>query len=666
MGRKIRQEVETHFTSKDDVSSSAQQIGGNLKALALKFGPLAAAIGLAVGAAAAFKAALDKTVAIIRVSVQAVADQAVSLKQLSDSLDLSTQAMQGFSFAGQKVGVDSRDLGLAIQRMTRRIGEAAKGGGEAKKEMEALGLPIEALAKLKPEEQFFAIADALEHVGGQSAKLATAFKFFDSEGARPVLAVLAEGSDALKEQFRRAEELGGVFSDDLVRSGIAFKKSQVEMKTAVGGLGDEIATVFLPIATDAVQTLADFVSENRATIREAAEGMGRHITAALDGIKTFLDDHGAEFLQLLGAWAEIAGTVTELTLKVVTETAESIAETVSWWDALTKSLGALGGAAANLAAGPGVEVDISGVPDEVRDGALAARLAEVTEELEKARALLAEPMPVAGTVGAPVGFERPLPMPELEVGMPTLPEPGKIDDLQSRFGSLKDAVRDFGIEAVASTLEVDAAIQQIGKRAQGVFVGEFSRALQGMARAISITLVKTWGDMKSWKERANAIWRSFTDEVIAMLIRLIAKLLIAAGLQAILGFANFKAVAQLGQVLGLLKAPAEGAMFGGLTDTVARRGGGSRLGDAFALPVQAGEAILTRPTVRRLGRDSIASLNAGAQPLPAPGPEAILGGRTVVVIQNHVRTILGSREEGMALARGVLDYAEEQGFLGVA
>lgn len=109
--------------------------------------------------------------------------------------------------ANQTAGMTDGQLNKSLQRMTRRISEAADGTGEARAVIAELGLDARALEQMRPEAAFAHISDAMQDVDGQSDRLRMAFKLFDSEGAS-LANTLAVGSEGLREYQAEAEELG--------------------------------------------------------------------------------------------------------------------------------------------------------------------------------------------------------------------------------------------------------------------------------------------------------------------------------------------------------------------------------------------------------------------------------------------------------------------------
>ena len=68
------------------------------------------------------------------------------LGKTADKLGLGVQQLEQLRFAAEKTGVSSDTLDMALQRMVRRVNEAAHGTGEAKNAIAEMGLSAKALA----------------------------------------------------------------------------------------------------------------------------------------------------------------------------------------------------------------------------------------------------------------------------------------------------------------------------------------------------------------------------------------------------------------------------------------------------------------------------------------------------------------------------------------
>lgn len=127
--------------------------------------------------------------------------------KFADRIGISTEALTQLRYASELTGVGSKNLDMAMQRMTRRIEEAAQGSGTAAPALKQLGLDAEQLGKMTPDEQLKVLADSFKDVESQSERVALAFKLFDSGGVGMVN-MLANGSEGLNAMAAEADSLG--------------------------------------------------------------------------------------------------------------------------------------------------------------------------------------------------------------------------------------------------------------------------------------------------------------------------------------------------------------------------------------------------------------------------------------------------------------------------
>lgn len=127
--------------------------------------------------------------------------------KFADRIGISTEALSQLRYASELTGVGAKSLDMSLQRMTRRIQEAAQGSGEAKAAIKDLGLDAQALGKMTPDQQLYSLADAFSEVDDQSERVRLSFKLFDSEGVAMVN-LLAGGAKGLAEMTAEADALG--------------------------------------------------------------------------------------------------------------------------------------------------------------------------------------------------------------------------------------------------------------------------------------------------------------------------------------------------------------------------------------------------------------------------------------------------------------------------
>ena len=135
-------------------------------------------------AAGALKAGAVAGVAAMGVAAAKTAQQFSKLDTVAktaDKLGIATEKMGGLQLAFEQTGVDAKAGMVAMQRMTRRVSDAANGTGPAVKALNELGLSAANLNTLTPDQMLGRVADAMQGVKNQGDKVRLAFSLFDSE-----------------------------------------------------------------------------------------------------------------------------------------------------------------------------------------------------------------------------------------------------------------------------------------------------------------------------------------------------------------------------------------------------------------------------------------------------------------------------------------------------
>jgi hypothetical protein len=152
----------------------------------------------------------------------------------ADKLGLATEKLIGLQHAAEQTGVGSKTLDTALQRLTRRLSEAAQGGGPALKALDELGLSAEQLSRMPVDQAMFRIADAMEKVTVQSDRVRLAFSLFDSEGVA-LVNTLKGGSRQLKKFMTEAQQLGLTVSREDIKQVEKFNDAIGKIKAAFTG-----------------------------------------------------------------------------------------------------------------------------------------------------------------------------------------------------------------------------------------------------------------------------------------------------------------------------------------------------------------------------------------------------------------------------------------------
>ncbi len=151
----------------------------------------------------------------------------IQFENFANRLGASAGGLSELAVAGDLAGVAMTQVNMAVQRSTRRIGEAAQGYGEAREAIKKLNLEARDLANLSADEQFNELADALLEVENRTERLTLAFKLFDSEGTAVVQML-----DKMEQARKLARESGAVITDKELNALRAYREQTAETEAA--------------------------------------------------------------------------------------------------------------------------------------------------------------------------------------------------------------------------------------------------------------------------------------------------------------------------------------------------------------------------------------------------------------------------------------------------
>jgi hypothetical protein len=198
--------------------------------------------------------------AALAASISQAADRIDHLAKTADKLGVPIQRLQALQRAGELTGVSVNTMNMAVQRMTRRVSEAANGTGEAVKALKELGLDAQQLANMSPDKQFQSIANAMQNVSSQGDRVRLAMRLFDSEGVS-LVNTLAQGSAFIDETAKRLTKLGVTLSRidaaKVEMAGDAFS----ELKLVSQGVTNQLAIQFAPVIKEIATLISDSAAE---------------------------------------------------------------------------------------------------------------------------------------------------------------------------------------------------------------------------------------------------------------------------------------------------------------------------------------------------------------------------------------------------------------------
>lgn len=222
---------------------------------------------MAAGFAAAAAAA-----GALAVGIKKAVDIGGALSELSARTGVAAGELRVLQLAFMRAGMSAEQVGPSVNRMQRAIFEASTGSKEAQKSFENIGLSLEALRSLSPEEQFKAIGQAIGGLKDPAAQTAATMQIF-GRGAGNLLAIFKD-SGALGDAARAI----GFQAELLSKNAVQFDRASDILNTS----GAKLEGFFVGVADELVPALMPLLENADALdLSKAGQSFGKEIGLAV-------------------------------------------------------------------------------------------------------------------------------------------------------------------------------------------------------------------------------------------------------------------------------------------------------------------------------------------------------------------------------------------------
>lgn len=230
-----------------------------------------------------------------------------STAKLARQVNITVDELMGLRLAAEQTGAGAGSLDAGLGTLSKRLGEAARGGGAASAALKELGLDATDLAAMNTGEAFFEIAGAMSTVEGTAKRNAIAANLF-SKANMKLLLTLDAGVDGLQAYQDESLRVNGSLNG--MTGGIeAANDAMDKMKKAGVAVFASLAIALAPFA----ESLANELTDGFVSAREAAAGVGEEMSAwgaFLEQPLSALDALSEAFIeqQILITKAQLANT----------------------------------------------------------------------------------------------------------------------------------------------------------------------------------------------------------------------------------------------------------------------------------------------------------------------------------------------------------------------
>lgn len=194
-----------------------------------------------------------------------------TIDKQSQKIGISAKAYQEWDAVLQHSGTSIN----AMQSSMKKLTAAAADGSDA---FQALGISQEEAMSMSQEDLFARVIEGLQGMEEGTERAALAQDLL-GRGAQEMAALLNTSAEDTQKMKDAVNDLGGVMSDDAVKSAAAYQDALQDMQTAFSGLGRGLLSEFLPGLTEIM-----------GGITQLFAGDGEGVQTIISGVQTLAED----------------------------------------------------------------------------------------------------------------------------------------------------------------------------------------------------------------------------------------------------------------------------------------------------------------------------------------------------------------------------------------
>lgn len=279
------------------MGAAARRVGTEFAALTRRVALLAAGF-TAMGTAAA--------VAFYRMG-QHTMQEAGRLADLAGRTGMTVQQLRGLEHAAGMAGVGAEQAIGAVERLQKGIAEAAAGRNKPLIELfQRLRIPLrDANGEIRTATQLLPeLADAFQANENAALRTRMAMSLFGRAGA-PLIAMLAQGGDALREQMAEGFRLNPQINDGNLQAIDRTEDAVAKLTMALRGMADAIGVRLLPELAPLIEKMTEWAVANQDILGDRVSEWVMNLARQVQAFDL------SDFLDRMERWGAIARDIFE-------------------------------------------------------------------------------------------------------------------------------------------------------------------------------------------------------------------------------------------------------------------------------------------------------------------------------------------------------------------
>ena len=193
------------------------------------------------------------------------AEHGKEVLESAERIGVATDKLQELQYAARMSGIGDGQLEFALRNIGRAARAAAAGGGQAAFVFQRMGVTVQELRSLRPDQVLEKLSTAFSKLPSGFEKSNAALSLFGRNGSAMIPFLNKLGEEG-KQLFADALASGNVLTEAQLKAADAFINAQRRFNEVMRGLRNALGTPFLSALTGVINQFARWVSEHRKII----------------------------------------------------------------------------------------------------------------------------------------------------------------------------------------------------------------------------------------------------------------------------------------------------------------------------------------------------------------------------------------------------------------
>lgn len=213
----------------------------------------------------------------ILAAAKSFASYGKNLAEVSARTNVSAASLSELGYAAKETGSSLEELESGLRTMQLRLLDARGGSEAVRKTLAELGLTLDAISRMTPEQQFEAIASAIAKIKDPAKQAKLSLEMFGKAGAA-LKPLFVGGAAAIKALREEAKKTGAAISEEDIQAAEELDGAFGKLTTSINSLYLRLGAALAPALTTMMDTLQPIVMgvvkwlrENRELVQSIAK-----------------------------------------------------------------------------------------------------------------------------------------------------------------------------------------------------------------------------------------------------------------------------------------------------------------------------------------------------------------------------------------------------------